>query len=265
VAFLPGEPNRSTFVSVQSESTDGSSGPQSGLFATTHWSVVLAAGQGGSRQAAEALERLCSAYWYPLYAHVRRRGYNEHDARDLTQSFFAHLFQNDALQKVSREKGRFRSFLLASLNYFLADARDRDLAQKRGGGRDVVSFDEQAAEERYRLEPVDPLSPDRIFERRWALTMLDHVLKRLELEFITAGKAALFKRLSVFLVEGAATDTYANAARDLALSEEAVKKAVQRLRRRYYDLFREEVAHTVAVATEVDEELRYLCAIMADG
>ena len=227
--------------------------------------MVLAAGRSNSRQAAEALERLCSTYWYPLYAHARRRGYNEHDARDLTQSFFAHLFQNDALQKVFQDKGKFRSFLLASLNYFLADARDRDLAQKRGGRHEIVSFDEQEAEQRYRIEPADPRSPDRIFERRWALSMLDQVLKRLELEFITAGKTAQFQRLRVFLVEGAATDTYANAARDLGLSEEAIKKAVQRLRRRYYELFRAEIAHTVAAATEVDEELRYLCALMTDG
>ncbi|MBI2949361.1 MAG: sigma-70 family RNA polymerase sigma factor [Verrucomicrobia bacterium] len=250
---------------AQNESPSAAPEPHTGLFATTHWSVVLAAGHGSSSRAAEALERLCSTYWYPLYAHVRRRGCNEHDSRDLTQAFFAHLFQNDALHRVSREKGKFRSFLLASLNYFLADARDRELAQKRGGGREVVSFDEAEAEERYRHEPVDRLSPDRIFERRWALTMLDQVLKRLELEFIAAGKARLFHRLRVFLVEGAATDTYANAAGDLGLSEEAIKKAVQRLRRRYYELFRAEVANTVAAATEVDEELRYLCALMTDG
>ena len=204
--------------------------PKPGVFATTHWSVVLAAGQAGSPQAIEALERLCSTYWYPLYVYVRRRGYNEPDARDLTQGLFAHLLERDALQCVSAEKGKFRSFLLASLNYFLADTRDRALAQKRGGGRDVVSFDAQEAEERYRLEPIDPQSPDRIFERRWALAMLDQVLARLEKEFVKAGKEELFQRLRGFLVEGAGEGTYAEAARDLELTEEAVKKSVQRMR-----------------------------------
>ncbi|MBI4663197.1 MAG: sigma-70 family RNA polymerase sigma factor [Verrucomicrobia bacterium] len=234
------------------------------LFATTHWSVVLAVGQTDSPGSAQALERLCSTYWYPLYAYVRRRGYSQEDALDLTQSFFAHLLKRDALKQVSSEKGKFRSFLLASLNYFLADVRDRSLAQKRGGGLEVISFDAQEAEERYRLEPVDSRSSDRIFERRWALTMLDQVLSRLEQEFVAAGKAGHFQKLRGFLVEGAGSNTYAKATCELGLTKDAVKKAVQRMRRRYSELFREEVTNTVANSAEADEELRYLCAIMTE-
>src|SRR5438046_4298853 len=146
------------------------------VFATTHWSVVLAAKEGDSPSVQEALEKLCRTYWYPLYAYLRRRGCTEHDAQDLTQGFFAQLLERRSIQGVEREKGKFRSFLLASLNYYVADVRDRANAQKRGGGREVFSLDAQAAEERYRLEPADERSPDKLFERRWALTLLDQGL-----------------------------------------------------------------------------------------
>ena len=231
-------------------------------FATTHWSVVLAAREPDAPQAAAALEKLCRTYWYPLYAYLRRRGCGEHDAQDLTQGFFAHLFERDWLQSVGREKGRFRSFLLAALNYFLADQRDRASAQKRGGGRQVISFDAHEAEERYKLEPVDESSPDKLFERRWAVTLLDQVLARLAQEFSDAGKLELFNRLKPFLVEGTGEKTYAETAREGGMSEEALKKAVQRMRRRYHQLFREEIAQTVASPEEVEEELRHLCAVL---
>jgi DNA-directed RNA polymerase specialized sigma24 family protein len=234
-----------------------------GIFATTHWSVVLAAQNVDPPRAREALERLCRTYWYPLYAYLRRRGYGEHDAQDLTQGFFAHLFQRDWMQSVAREKGRFRSFLLASLNYFLADQRDRAMARKRGGGREVISLDAQQAEERYRLEPADERSPDKLFERRWAMTLLDQVLARLAQEFSDAGKSELFNRLRPFLVEGAGEKTYAETAREGGTTEEALKKAVQRMRRRYHQLFREEIAQTVASPDEVEEELRHLCAVLS--
>ncbi len=234
-------------------------------FATTHWSVVLTAGKADSPRAAEALERLCSTYWYPLYAFVRRRGYSEPDARDLTQAFFAHLLERDALQCVSAERGKFRSFLLASLNYFLADARDRALAQKRGGGREIVSFDAQEAEDRYRLEPIDPQSPARIFERRWALTLLEQSLAQVRQEYSTPKRTELFEALKVFLVGGTHLPTYNEIASSLGLREDTVKMTVHRLRKQYREILRQEVAHTVSSPAEIDEELRYLFAVLSDA
>ena len=232
-------------------------------FATTHWSVVLAADQSESTQAAQALEQLCCTYWYPLYAYVRRRGHGHEDAQDLTQAFLLQLIEHKSFARIDRGKGRFRSFLLAGLNYFLADVRDHASAQKRGGGQPLLSFDAQAAEQRYRLEPVDDRSPDKLFDRRWALALLDQVLARLEKEFYETGKDGLFLRLRIFLVAGRGEATYAQVATELGLTGEAVKKAVHRMRRRYYALFREEIAQTVADPAEVADEMRYLCAVMA--
>ena len=252
-----------TNMNASSEPNAPDSAAAAAQFATTHWSVVLAAREMDAPQAAAALEKLCRTYWYPLYAYLRRRGYGEHDAQDFTQGFFAHLFERDWLQGVAREKGRFRSFLLAALNYFVADQRDRASAQKRGGGRQVISFDAHEAEERYQLEPVDESSPDKLFERRWAVALLDQVLARLAGEFSDAGKLELFNRLQPFLVEGTGERTYAEIAREGAMTEEALKKAVQRMRRRYHQLFREEIAQTVASPEEVEEELRHLCVILS--
>jgi RNA polymerase sigma factor (sigma-70 family) len=224
---------------------------------------VLAAGGLAGSEASGALEKLCQTYWYPLYAYLRRRGHGEHDAQDLTQGFFAHLLERRALERIDRDKGRFRSFLLASMNYFLANERDRAMAQKRGGGHTVVSLDADEAEQRYRLEPMDTRTPDNVFEHRWAMTLLDQVLARLKEEFTRAQKKELFDHLQPFLVEGNGEQTYAEAARQTALSEDAFKKAVQRMRRRYHELFREEIAQTVASAGDVEEELRYLCAVLA--
>ena len=232
------------------------------VFATTHWSVVLSAADSRSATAQEALEKLCRTYWYPIYAYLRRRGCGEHDAQDLTQGFFAQLLERRSIQSVEREKGKFRSFLLASLNYYVADERDRANAQKRGGGREVLSLDVQEAEQRYRLEPVDERSPDRLFERRWAMALLDQVLARLGQEFADAGKRELFERLQAFLVEGTGERTYAEVAREMGMTEEAVKKAAQRIRQRYHQLFREEIAQTVASPAGVDEELRHLCQVL---
>jgi DNA-directed RNA polymerase specialized sigma24 family protein len=193
-------------------------------FATTHWSVVLAAGQSESPQAAQALETLCSTYWYPLYAYVRRRGHGHEDAQDLTQAFLLQLLERRSFARVDRGKGRFRSFLLAGLNYFLADAHDHVIAQKRGGGQPTLSFDAQTAEQRYRLEPVDDLSPDKLFERQWALALLDQVLARLEKEFCETGKSGLFQQLRVFLVAGRGEPTYAQVATELGLTGAASRK-----------------------------------------
>jgi DNA-directed RNA polymerase specialized sigma24 family protein len=233
------------------------------MFTTTHWSVVLAAGRTNEPQSAAALETLCRTYWYPLYAYLRRRGQGEHDAQDLIQGFFAQLLERDWLDGVEQQKGRFRSFLLTSLNYYMSDERDRATAQKRGGGRALISLDAQEAEERYRLEPADDRSPDKLFERRWAMALLDRVLVRLASEFADAGKVELFKRLQPFLVAGGEATTYAQVAVEAGLSEEAFKKAVQRMRRRYHQLFRDEIAQTVASPAEVDEELQHLCEVMA--
>jgi RNA polymerase sigma-70 factor (ECF subfamily) len=195
--------------------------------------------------------------------YLRRRGCGEQDAQDLAQGFFAQLLERRAIQGVEREKGKFRSFLLASLNYFLADERDRANAQKRGGGRQVLSLDAQEAEHRYRLEPLDERSPEKIFEYRWAMTLLDHVLARLGQEFTDAGKRELFERLQGYLVAGTGEGTYAEVAQEVGLTEEAVKKAAQRMRRRYHQLFREEIAQTVANSAEVDEELQHLCHVLS--
>jgi RNA polymerase sigma-70 factor (ECF subfamily) len=247
-------------VLEQNHESDASKGQ---VFNTTHWSVVVAAKGTDSPFVREALEKLCCTYWYPIYAYLRRRGCGGHDAQDLTQGFFAQLLQRRSIQSVEREKGKFRSFLLASLNYYVADERDRANAQKRGGGREVLSLDVQEAQQRYRLEPADERSPEKIFEHRWAMTLLDQVLARLGQEFTDTGKRELFERLQAFLVERTGDETYAEVGRELGMTEEAVKKAAQRMRRRYHQLFREEIAQTVASPAEVDEELRHLCAVLS--
>jgi RNA polymerase sigma factor (sigma-70 family) len=235
--------------------------PKSPIFVTTHWSVILRAGGDNAAAADAALEQLCGTYWFPLYAYVRRRGFSEHDAEDLTQGFFAQLLDRESLRRVDKHKGRFRSFLLASINYFIADQRDVATAKKRGGGRSVVSFDAQEAETRYRMEPMDKRTPEMLFEQRWAMALLDRVLAKLSEEFTGAEKSRLFEALQPFLVEGVRESTYAEAGRTIGMSEEAFKKAVQRMRRRYHQLFREEIRHTVETAGEVEEELRNLCAL----
>ncbi len=224
---------------------------------------MLASADQDSPQARAALEQLCRTYWYPLYCYIRRRGYSHEDAQDLTQGFLLRWLEQKSFARADATKGRLRSFLLAGLDHFLSDQWDRASAQKRGGGLPPLSFtDTQAADERYRLEPVDERSPERLFERRWALTLLDQVLTRAEQEFREAGKAGLFEHLRAYLIAGTGEESYAEVGTKLGMSREAVKKAVQRMRRRYYELFREEVARTVADAGEVEEELRYLCAMI---
>jgi RNA polymerase sigma-70 factor (ECF subfamily) len=232
------------------------------LFAKTHWSVVLAAGRDDSPEATEALEQLCRTYWYPLYAYLRRRGESEHDAQDLTQGFFAQLLRRRALRTVAPGRGRFRSFLLVALTRFLADEHDRQQAQKRGGGQQIVSIDAEEAERRYRVEPSTGETPETLYERRWAIALTERALARLGREFIASDNADLFGRLHGYLVKGAGDTPYAEAGAALGMSAEAVKKAVQRLRSRYREVIREEIAQTVATATEIDEELRYLYSIL---
>jgi RNA polymerase sigma-70 factor (ECF subfamily) len=223
--------------------------------------VVLAAGQPTLPQAAEALENLCRTYWYPLYAFVRRRGYSPEDAQDLTQEFLASLLSTHALGTVHPAKGRFRSFLLASLNHFLANEWDKARTLKRGGDQPAISLD--TAETRYRAEPSEDMSPDRIFERQWARTLLAQVAERLRQNYQAAGKGPLFEALQVYLSGEKGLAPYRETADQLGLSIDALKKAVERLRRRYGELLREEIAHTVSDPAEVDEEIRYLRSVVA--
>lgn len=228
-------------------------------FVTTHWSVVLAVG-GDSPAASAALEELCRTYWYPLYAYVRRKGHDVHDAQDLTQEFFARLLRGDSLLQVHPDKGRFRSFLLAAMNHFLAKQWRRETAQKRGGGQAALSLDAAAAEDRYRLEPVDLQTPDKVFERRWAMTLLARALERLRQERKESGQAAVFDALQGLLTGEKCAQPYTQIASQLGLTEDAVKQTAKRLRQRYGELLRQEVAQTVTRPDEVDEELRHLVA-----
>ena len=244
-----------------SDGVEPSSRPP-GLFATTHWSVLLAAQHGDAPDARTALESFCRTYWYPLYAYVRRQGYSPDDAQDLTQAFFARLLEKNYLGQVGQQKGKFRSFLLAALRHFLSDQRDRARAAKRGGGAELLSLDAHEAEERYRLEPVDRMDAERIFERRWAMTLLERALTRLRDESAAAGKTELFEALRS-LVAGESDVTCGEAASELGLSESAVRSALHRLRERYRALVREEIAHTVADPAEIEAEIRYLITVLS--
>lgn len=229
-------------------------------FRTTRWSVVLAAHGGSDPGAAAALETLCAAYWYPLYSFLRRQGRTPHDAQDLTQSFFMHLLQRDRLASVDPRKGKFRSFLLASLKHFLANEWDKARALKRGGEFKFVSVDEALGEERFRREPADAASPDRAFEQSWAMTLLDSVLARLREEYQADGRAGLFVELESALSGDRGVAPYAEIAARRQMTEGAVKMAVLRLRRRFGELLRAEIAHTVTRPEEIDEEIRALFA-----
>ncbi|HWL53426.1 MAG TPA: sigma-70 family RNA polymerase sigma factor [Chthoniobacteraceae bacterium] len=231
------------------------------LFATTRWTMVLKA-QGDSTLAQTALAELCQAYWFPLYAYVRRRGYGAHDAEDLTQGFFARLLRLESLGGVRRERGRFRAFLLASMKHYLADERDRASARKRAAEKNV-SLDAGLAEHRYGRETTDPLTPERLFERQWALALLESVLQRLAGEYEAAGKTALFDELRFALTGDRSDVPYATLAGRLGMSEEAVRVAVHRLRHRYRRLLRHEVAQTVENASEVADELAALRRILS--
>jgi RNA polymerase sigma-70 factor (ECF subfamily) len=235
---------------------------QAASFATTHWSVVLAARHGPKSQAHGALSRLCEVYWYPLYVYLRRRGFSPPDAEDLTQSFLAYLLGKDFLARVEPKSGKFRSFLLASLNHFVSDHLDKERRQKRGGDKRILSLD-AASEARYGLEPVEEADPQRIFERRWALTVVETALQRLQAETASAGKGALFDRLKPALIGDPVPATYSEVGRSLDLSEGAVKVAAHRLRRRFRELFRQEIAQTVSQPNEIEEEIRFLFQVLS--
>ncbi len=227
-------------------------------FATTHWSMVLAAGRDDTPDAKRALATLCETYWYPLYAYARRRGYPAEEAQDLTQEFFADLLQRDALRAADPGRGKFRSFLLASLNNFLAKQWRREGARKRGGHAVVLSLDFESAESRYSREPSHELTAERIFQQRWAMTVLDRAMSNLREEYTGRGKLELFEHLSRVLVMDKQSVPYRQIAEELDMTEGAVKVAVHRLRRRCRELLRNEIAQTVAEPEQVDEELRDL-------
>jgi RNA polymerase sigma-70 factor (ECF subfamily) len=230
-------------------------------FPTTRWTLVCAAGDPQRQEARSALVSLCENYWYPLYVFLRRRGHSADQAQDLTQEFFIRVLEGRYLDRADPEKGRFRSFLLTSLKFFVADEGDRQRAQFRGGGL-VVPLEFASGEERYRREPGHKETPERIFERRWALALLDRVVERLRDEFVQHGRPEHFERLKVFLL-GQSDAPYAALARDMNTSEGALKVAIHRLRKRYRELFRQEIADTVANPAEVESELRYLAAVLS--
>jgi RNA polymerase sigma-70 factor (ECF subfamily) len=211
------------------------------------------------------LDKLCRAYWYPLYAYVRRLSYSPHDAQDLTQGFFARLLEKNFLESVDRRKGRFRSFLLASLNHFLANERDRDNSLKRGGGQLPISLDDQDAENRYLHTPQFDLSPERIFDRQWALAVLEQALTRLREEYASSGKARHFELLKAFLTGDTSDGAYSTVAEQLQVSPSSVAVAVHRVRHRYRELVRAEIADTVASPGDIDDEMRSLFAALVEG
>ncbi len=244
------------------EEIDGPGASGAGQFNTTHWSVVLLAGETHAPQADVALEKLCRTYWPPLYAYVRRKGHSPHDAQDLTQEFFARLLEKEYLKLADPERGRFRSFLLKSLQHFLVNEWGRAQALKRGGGHQLVPLDDVAAERIYQAQPDDQLAPESFYDKRWAMTLLEQAMERLGTDYSLAGKQELFGHLKAHLLTEGSAETYRQLAGPLGLSEGAVKVAMHRLRQRFRDAVRAEVAQTVATPAEVDEELRCLMAAM---
>jgi RNA polymerase sigma-70 factor (ECF subfamily) len=234
-----------------------------GGFDSTSWSLVLQSGQAGSPQADAALAKLCQTYWYPLYLFVRRMGHHAEDAQDLTQAFFEVLLEKKYFADADPEKGKFRSFLLMALKRFLANEWDRATRQKRGGGKQIISLNAEDTETRYLTEPVEAMTPAKLYERRWALTLLEQVINRLEAEMTAAGKRTIFEELKIFLTGEKSARPYAQIAQTLQMTEATLKVTVHRLRQRYGELLRLEIAHTVADPKEIDEEIRHLIAALS--
>lgn len=231
-------------------------------FYTTHWSVIVAAREQNGPAAQEALAKLCAAYWYPLYAFVRRQGFGPPDAEDLTQEFFRNLLEGKLLRSVGQAGGKFRSFLLTCLKHFLANQRERSQTQRRGGGAQVIPLEVATAETQYLLEPVENVTPEVVFERRWALNVLDQALQRLEQEYAQRNKSDLFEALRGFLPGSQTDDSRSEAAAKCEMSAAAVDVAIHRLRQRYGSVLRQLVALTVSSEAEVDEEIRYLISML---
>jgi RNA polymerase sigma factor (sigma-70 family) len=240
----------------------GSAGHKGAVaFTTTHWSVVLTA-QGESPAAHEALEKLCRTYWRPIYSFVRRQGFGRAEAEDITQGLFAQLLERKRLSAVRKEKGRLRSFLLGALKYFLADERRRAMAIKRGKGHRLIPLEELRADEEIQMEPADLVTAEMIYERRWALTVLERVLSRLKDEYSAAGNAMLFDSLKELLPDEPGAASQAEIAARLGMTENAIRQAFYRFRQRYQALLREEIAHTVATPGDIEDELRHLIAVV---
>ena len=232
-------------------------------FNTTHWSVVLAAGDQTSPHTQAALARLCQTYWFPIYAFVRKRGHSPEEAQDLTQGFFAGLLEKQHLAKAARERGRFRCFLMTSVENFLRNEKERARAQKRGGGRSLISLDEQDAEQRYLCTPATESDPAKTFEQRWAATLLNRVLARLKEEFAATGRQELFDGLQEHLWGDSDSMPFLKLAAQFGMTLANVKVSAHRLRLRYRELLREEIAHTVALPTEIDDEIRHLMKVVS--
>jgi DNA-directed RNA polymerase specialized sigma24 family protein len=237
--------------------------PSRSAFELTRWSLVLAAGGRGTLPTDEALASLCEAYWYPLYAYIRRRGHSPDPAADLTQGFFARLIEGEWLRSVDPAKGRFRSFLLVACKHYLANERDREVAQKRGGGRSPIPIDFRDGEDRYLAEPAHDLTAECLYERRWALNLLEESLNQLGEDYHRLGKGLVYERLKFLLTGDEGTETYALLGTDLGMAETAVKKAAQRLRARYREILRERIAQTVEDVSQVDEEVRSLFSTLS--
>jgi RNA polymerase sigma factor (sigma-70 family) len=229
-------------------------------FVTTHWSVVLSARDPHSSRCLEALERLCRSYWYPLYSYARRTGHSPPDAEDLTQGFFVRLLEKDYLKAAARDKGRFRTFLLTALKRYLANEWDRQHAQKRGGFAPIVSIDQELAESLFAAEPAHNLSPDLLFDRQWAVTLLERTMTQLRTEYAATGRAHLFECLCNCITKDESALPYAEIANRLHLTEAAVKMAVHRLRGRYREILQHEIAQTVSTPEEIEGEIRHLFA-----
>jgi RNA polymerase sigma factor (sigma-70 family) len=232
-------------------------------FATTHWSIVLAAGDSTSPQHREALSTLCQKYWFPLYAFLRRRGYDTHQAEDSTQAFFALMLEKHYLRRVEPVPGKFRSFLLTAMKHFLANEYDRAHAQKRGGNRTILSLDFETAEDKYTHEPASDLSPEKLFEKSWALTVLERTMDQLEAELASKGKQALFEHLRGYLAVDANAIPYGEVATKLGMTEGTARVATHRLRKRCRELLRDEIAQTVASEDQIDDEIRGLFAALS--
>jgi RNA polymerase sigma factor (sigma-70 family) len=238
-------------------------------FRTTRWSMILAAAESQVAGSQEALTELCQHYWYPLYAFARRRGYGPHDAQDLTQGFFLHLLEHSSLKHADPLKGKFRSFLLAAFRNFLADEADRARSLKRGGGREFVCLDAEDAESRYRLEPADHLTAEKIFDARWAMILLTRAVDRLRAEWTASGETSRFEILQPFvgIDVGKAPPSYEQVGESLGISPGAAKTTVHRFRRQYAAFLRQEIGRTVSDPAEIDEEIRALCdaLVAAEG
>jgi RNA polymerase sigma-70 factor (ECF subfamily) len=233
------------------------------IFVTTHWTVVLSAGRKSSPQSDRALGELCQTYWYPLYAYVRRQGKTKEDAEDLVQAFFQKFLEKNYLEGLSAERGKFRAFLLVALKHFLANEWDKSQRQKRGGGTQHLSLDWPGADQRFHLPLADPASPDKTFDREWALTLLERVIARLEDECAADGKSQLFNQAKGYLMVGEQAIPYVDGAKVLGLAESAMRVAVHRLRKRYRELLRHEIAQTLEDPAHVGDELRALQAALA--